>query len=161
MNKVILCGNLVKDMDVKVIKGKTKKADDVIVGRFTLAVNEGYGENKKATFIPITIFNIIILVSIISILIKVEFDLKIKNMYHLFVLITRAMLIANLFILSNYNLSILIVCITIWISTYPISIFNYCRYFRIRKQCIKSRIYYRKWYHNKSFTGDTGTIGFF
>ena len=57
MNKVILCGNLVKDMDVKVIKGKTKKADDVIVGRFTLAVNEGYGDNKKATFIPITIFN--------------------------------------------------------------------------------------------------------
>ena len=47
MNKVILCGNLVKDMDVKVIKGKNKKADDVIVGRFTLAVNEGYGENKK------------------------------------------------------------------------------------------------------------------
>ena len=57
MNKVILCGNLVKDMDVKVIKGKTKKDDDVIVGRFTLAVNEGYGENKKATFIPVTIFN--------------------------------------------------------------------------------------------------------
>ena len=57
MNKVILCGNLVKDMDVKVIKGKTKKADDVIVGRFTLAVNQGYGENKKATFIPVTIFN--------------------------------------------------------------------------------------------------------
>ena len=57
MNKVILCGNLVKDMDVKVIKGKSKKADDVIVGRFTLAVNEGYGENKKAIFIPVTIFN--------------------------------------------------------------------------------------------------------
>ena len=57
MNKVILCGNLVKDIDVKVIKGKTKKADDVLVGRFTLAVNEGYGENKKATFIPVTIFN--------------------------------------------------------------------------------------------------------
>lgn len=57
MNKVILCGNLVKDMDVKVIKGKSKKADDVIVGRFTLVVNEGYGDNKKATFIPVTIFN--------------------------------------------------------------------------------------------------------
>ena len=57
MNKVILCGNLTKDMDVKIIKGKTKKSDDVIVGRFTLAVNEGYGENKKATFIPVTIFN--------------------------------------------------------------------------------------------------------
>ena len=57
MNKVILCGNLTKDMDVKIIKGKTKKDNDVIVGRFTLAVNEGYGDNKKATFIPITIFN--------------------------------------------------------------------------------------------------------
>ena len=57
MNKVILCGNLTKDMDVKIIKGKTKKDNDVIVGRFTLAVNEGYGENKKTTFIPITIYN--------------------------------------------------------------------------------------------------------
>ena len=57
MNKVILCGNLTKDMDVKIIKGKTKKSDDTIVGRFTLAVNEGYGDNKKTTFIPITIFN--------------------------------------------------------------------------------------------------------
>ena len=57
MNKVILCGNLTKDMEVKIIKGKTKKSDDTIVGRFTVAVNEGYGENKKTTFIPITIFN--------------------------------------------------------------------------------------------------------
>ena len=57
MNKVILCGNLTKDMEVKIIKGKTKKSDDTIVGRFTLAVNEGYGDNKKATFIPVTIFN--------------------------------------------------------------------------------------------------------
>ena len=57
MNKVILCGNLTKDMEVKIYKGKTKKDNDNIVGRFTVAVNEGYGENKKATFIPITIFN--------------------------------------------------------------------------------------------------------
>lgn len=57
MNKVILCGNLTKDMDVNIYKGKTKKSNDTIVGRFTLAVNEGYGENKKATFIPVTIFN--------------------------------------------------------------------------------------------------------
>lgn len=57
MNKVILCGNLTKDMDVKIIKGKTKRDNDIIVGRFTLAVNEGYGENKKTTFIPVTIFN--------------------------------------------------------------------------------------------------------
>ena len=57
MNKVILCWNLTKDMDVKIIKGKTKKDNFVIVFKFTLAVNEGYGENKKATFIPVTIFN--------------------------------------------------------------------------------------------------------
>ena len=57
MNKVILCGNLTKDMDVKIYKGKNKKDNDNIVGRFTLAVNEGYGENKKVTFIPVTIFN--------------------------------------------------------------------------------------------------------
>ena len=57
MNKVILCGNLTKDMDVKIYKGKTKQENDNIVGKFTLAVNEGYGENKRATFIPITIFN--------------------------------------------------------------------------------------------------------
>ena len=57
MNKVILCGNLTKDMEVKIYKGKTKKDNDNIVGRFTLAVNEGYGENKKTTFVPITIFN--------------------------------------------------------------------------------------------------------
>lgn len=57
MNKVILCGNLTKDMNVKICKGKTKKDNDTIVGRFTVAVNEGYGENKKTTFIPVTIFN--------------------------------------------------------------------------------------------------------
>lgn len=57
MNKVILCGNLTKDMDVKIYKRKSKKDNDTIVGRFTVAVNEGYGENKKTTFIPVTIFN--------------------------------------------------------------------------------------------------------
>ena len=57
MNKVILCGNLTKDMEVKIYKGKTKKDNDNIVGRFTIAVNEGYGENKKTTFVPVTIFN--------------------------------------------------------------------------------------------------------
>ena len=57
MNKVILCGNLTKDMDVKIYKGKTKKDNDNIVGKFILAVNEGYGENKKTTFVPVTIFN--------------------------------------------------------------------------------------------------------
>ena len=44
-------------MNIKIIKGKNKKSEDTIVGRFTLAVNEGYGENKKTTFVPVTIFN--------------------------------------------------------------------------------------------------------
>ena len=57
MNKVILCGNLTKDMEVKIYKGKTKKDNDNIVGKFTVAVNEGYGDNKKTTFVPVTIFN--------------------------------------------------------------------------------------------------------
>ena len=57
MKKLILCGNLTKDMDVKIYKGKTKKDNDNIVGRFILAVNEGYGENKKTIFVPVTIFN--------------------------------------------------------------------------------------------------------
>ena len=30
MNKVILCGNLTKDMEVKIYKGKTKKDNDNI-----------------------------------------------------------------------------------------------------------------------------------
>ena len=57
MNKVFLCGNLTKDMDVKIYKGKSKKDNDTIVGRFTVAVNKGYGDNKKTTFVPVTIFN--------------------------------------------------------------------------------------------------------
>ena len=50
MNKVILLGNLVKDLEVTVTK------NDKLVGKTTLAVNEGYGDNKKTTFVNITIF---------------------------------------------------------------------------------------------------------
>ena len=49
MNKVILVGNLVKDMEVKTVK-------NFDIGRFTLAVNEGYGDNQKTYFIPCSIF---------------------------------------------------------------------------------------------------------
>lgn len=49
MNKVILVGNLVKDMEVKAGK-------NFDIGRFTLAVNEGYGDNQKTYFIPCSIF---------------------------------------------------------------------------------------------------------
>ena len=84
--------------------------------------------NNSSNIIPLTVFNILFLICIIS-LVRIEFDIKIKNIYHVFTMIARAMLIGDLFILSNYNLSIFIVCVIIWISTYPISIFNYCRYF--------------------------------
>ena len=50
MNKVILLGNLVKDLEVTVTK------NDKLVGRTTLAVNEGYGDNKKTTFVNLVIF---------------------------------------------------------------------------------------------------------
>lgn len=50
MNKVILLGNLVKDLEVTVTK------NDKLVGKSTLAVNEGYGDNKKTTFVNIVIF---------------------------------------------------------------------------------------------------------
>ena len=50
MNKVIISGNLTKDMEVNV----TKK--DVIVGKFTVAVQIGYGENSKTQFYPVILF---------------------------------------------------------------------------------------------------------
>ena len=50
MNKIILSGNLVKDLEVTVTK------NDKLVGKTTLAVNEGYGDNAKTTFVNLTIF---------------------------------------------------------------------------------------------------------
>lgn len=50
MNKVIISGNLTKDMEVNV----TKK--DVLVGKFTIAVQIGYGDNSKTQFYPVVLF---------------------------------------------------------------------------------------------------------
>lgn len=50
MNKVILSGNLTKDMDVRVNKNGT------ICGTFTLANNRGFGENKKSQFFNCMIY---------------------------------------------------------------------------------------------------------
>ena len=50
MNKVIVCGNLTKDMDVMVSK------NDVNIGKFTVAVNNGYGENTNTQFYPVILF---------------------------------------------------------------------------------------------------------
>ena len=50
MNKVIISGNLTKDMDVVVTK------NDVNIGKFTVAVNNGYGENINTQFYPVILF---------------------------------------------------------------------------------------------------------
>ena len=50
MNKVIISGNLTKDMEVNV----TKK--DILVGKFTVAVQIGYGDNSKTQFYPVILF---------------------------------------------------------------------------------------------------------
>ena len=50
MNKVILLGNVCKDLEVTV----TKK--DMAIGKTTIAVNEGFGDNVKTTFVNIVVF---------------------------------------------------------------------------------------------------------
>ena len=50
MNKVIISGNLTKDLDVVVTK------NDVNIGKFTVAVNNGYGENTNTQFYPVILF---------------------------------------------------------------------------------------------------------
>ena len=49
MNKVIINGHLVKDMDVK----DTGKC---LVGNFTIANNVGFGENQKTNFVNCVMF---------------------------------------------------------------------------------------------------------
>lgn len=50
MNKVIISGNLTKDMDVVVSKS------DMNIGKFTVAVNNGYGEKSNTQFYPVILF---------------------------------------------------------------------------------------------------------
>lgn len=49
MNKVIISGNLVKDMEVKTV-GKT------VVGTIIIANNRGFGENQKTSFVRCSLF---------------------------------------------------------------------------------------------------------
>ena len=49
VNKIILSGNLVKDMEVVTV-GKT------VLGNITIANNRGYGDNEKTNFVRCTIF---------------------------------------------------------------------------------------------------------
>ena len=50
MNKVIISGNLTKDMNVKVL------ANETIVGNFTVANQVGFGDKTKTNFVPVTMF---------------------------------------------------------------------------------------------------------
>lgn len=50
LNKVTLVGHVVRDMEVRYTQSGMK------IGKFTLAVNEGYGEKKKAFFFDIVAF---------------------------------------------------------------------------------------------------------
>ena len=50
MNKVIISGNLTKDMDVMVSK------NGINIGKFSVAVDNGYGENKKTDYYPVILF---------------------------------------------------------------------------------------------------------
>ena len=52
MNTVTLIGRLTKDPEVKYTAGENPTA----VARFSIAVNDGYGENERTSFINIVVF---------------------------------------------------------------------------------------------------------
>lgn len=52
MNSVNLIGNLTKDPELRYSTGQNQTA----ICRFTLAINEGYGEKQRTNFIPILTF---------------------------------------------------------------------------------------------------------
>lgn len=51
MNRVILIGNMTKQPELKHTEG------GMAICRFSIAVNKGYGEKKKTTFVNIVTFN--------------------------------------------------------------------------------------------------------
>ena len=52
MNSVILIGNLTRDPELRYSTGMNQTA----VCRFTVAVNDGYGDKQRTSFIPIVVF---------------------------------------------------------------------------------------------------------
>lgn len=52
MNNVSLIGRLVKEPEVKYTTGNEPMA----VCKFTVAIDDGYGEKKRTNFIPVTVF---------------------------------------------------------------------------------------------------------
>lgn len=53
MNSVVLIGNLARDPELRYSTG----ANQTAVCRFTIAVNDGFGEKQRTSFIPIVVFN--------------------------------------------------------------------------------------------------------
>lgn len=52
MNLVALIGNLTRDPDLRYSTGSNPTA----VCRFTIAVNDGFGDNQKTSYIPVIVF---------------------------------------------------------------------------------------------------------
>ena len=52
MNSVCLIGNLTKDPDVRYSTGSNPTA----IGKFSVAVDDGYGDKKRTSFISIVVF---------------------------------------------------------------------------------------------------------
>ena len=50
MNIVVLIGNLTKDVELRYT------TDQKPIARFSIAVNDGYGEQKRTNYIPIVVF---------------------------------------------------------------------------------------------------------
>ncbi len=52
MNTVCVVGNLTKDPDLRYSTG----ANQTAIGRFSIAVDDGYGEKKRTNYISIVVF---------------------------------------------------------------------------------------------------------
>lgn len=52
MNSVNIIGNLTKDPELRYTTGENSKA----VCRFTVAVNDGYGDKQRTSFLPVVAF---------------------------------------------------------------------------------------------------------
>ena len=52
MNKVIFCGRTTKDVEMRYSQGENSMA----IGRFSIAIDSGYGDKKKTNFFNCTIF---------------------------------------------------------------------------------------------------------
>ena len=52
MNRVIFCGRTTKDIEMRYSQGENSMA----IGRFSIAIDNGYGDKKKTNFFNCTIF---------------------------------------------------------------------------------------------------------